>query len=60
MIEFGQVPNENAQEGLKALFRFRSDKKTTNLSLRLFMRGMQIAERIKNQTYKWAIRGQVF
>lgn len=40
MIEFGQVPNENAQESLKALFRFQSDKKATNLSLRLFMRGM--------------------
>ena len=34
MIEFGQVPNENAQESLEALFRFQSDKKATNLSIR--------------------------
>ncbi len=33
MIEFGQVPNENAQESLEALFRFQSDKKATNLSI---------------------------
>ena len=33
MIEFGQVPNENAQESLEDLFRFQSDKKATNLSI---------------------------